>query len=148
MKKLCVLQISKNIYAELIKHKKMCLRKCESCKYSTKSLYNLQRHQKAAHSAKTQGDYICKTCGYTTGQSWLLKRHQKIKYHKVCKLCGYTAESFWLLRKHQMLKHKDLNTKNREPATKNTYTHQCVICDASFRSLRTLLNHYIYINKL
>ncbi|KAH9519034.1 hypothetical protein Btru_008949 [Bulinus truncatus] len=113
---------------------------CPHCPYKSNRHFNVQRHERLAHSTK-KPEYSCKECGTSYSLEYRLKLHIKAVHQgegQHCHICSRTFETMTGLKSHIVTKHKNEDLKvQREPPPELT----CGLCGRVFSTKSHLQKH-------
>ena len=114
---------------------------CSHCPYKSNRHFNVQRHERLAHSSK-KPEFSCKECGTSYSLEYRLKLHIKAVHQGEghhCTICSRTFETMTGLKSHMVTKHKNEDPKkvSREPPPELT----CHLCGRVFSTKSHLQKH-------
>ena len=114
---------------------------CSHCPYKSNRHFNVQRHERLAHSTK-KPEFSCKECGTSYSLEYRLKLHIKAVHQGEghhCTICSRTFETMTGLKSHMVTKHKNEDPKkvSREPPPELT----CHLCGRVFSTKSHLQKH-------
>ncbi|RUS80987.1 hypothetical protein EGW08_011262 [Elysia chlorotica] len=114
---------------------------CPHCPYKSNRHFNVQRHERLAHSSK-KPEFSCKECGTSYSLEYRLKLHIKAVHQGEghhCTICSRTFETMTGLKSHMVTKHKNEDPKkvSREPPPELT----CHLCGRVFSTKSHLQKH-------
>ncbi|KAK0046866.1 zinc finger protein with KRAB and SCAN domains 7 [Biomphalaria pfeifferi] len=113
---------------------------CPHCPYKSNRHFNVQRHERLAHSTK-KPEFSCKECGTSYSLEYRLKLHIKAVHQgegQHCHICSRTFETMTGLKSHIVTKHKNEDLKvQREPPPELT----CGLCGRVFSTKSHLQKH-------
>ena len=81
---------------------------CPHCPYKSNRHFNIQRHERLAHSKK-KPEFSCHQCGTSYSLEYRLKLHIKAVHEgegHICHICKKTFETVTGLKSHFISKHK------------------------------------------
>ena len=86
---------------------------CPHCPYKSNRHFNIQRHERLAHSTK-KPEYSCSECGTSYSLEYRLKLHIKAVHQgegHICHVCNKTFETVTGLKSHIISKHSQKEEK-------------------------------------
>ncbi|CAG5121158.1 unnamed protein product [Candidula unifasciata] len=113
---------------------------CPHCPYKSNRHFNVQRHERLAHSTK-KPEFSCKECGTSYSLEYRLKLHVKAVHQGEghhCHICARSFETMTGLKSHVVTKHKHDDPKvHHEPPPELT----CKLCGRVFSTKSHLQKH-------